>query len=708
MSNPATTSRISLPNLFIASIATLFLEMTLIRWMSTEVRVFAYVQNLALIACFLGFGLGCYHAGSKLRVGLGIGSTLALVTIVGFPSPSWHYFLMLISELLTLSPDSAMWAFMKGSPAALAPRIVLAVAVITVMLLLLIGAMLPLGQYVARAIDEAEKPIPAYSVNLAGSLLGGWLLAGLSFLWTQPQLWFVVCLAFVLLLVPQARRYRVLIVLPLLLIPIRWHRRDYNGLIWSPYQKLELFRTNLTDFNVEVNNTGYMTLSHAYRDVNYAESSYDSPFKFISGRDRVLVVGAGGGNDVAAALRNGVGHVDAVEIDPAILYIGKHFHPDHPYDSKDVSVYINDARNYMRTTQQRYDAVIFGLLDSHTVASGATNIRLDNYVYTQESFREAMHLLKPGGVLVLKFEVRDPWLWMGDRFTSMLTELGGQPPVRYYAAKKANLLSASVFLTSNSPDLWERAATPDLKSFLDSHPPVVSGDSKPISNTSDDWPYVYHRSHNIPRTYLTIMVILLVIALVLFGRKVKVRESGTWHFLFLGAGFLCMETQVVTRSALYFGNTWMVNCFAISVILIVLLFANLVVEKVARIPRDVFFGVLLVSLVLNYLMPWNRLPFGVVTIGLLLYAAYSIPLFCAGVIFSDSFRKCGHPSVALGANLFGATLGGVSQNLSFIFGLKALLLVSAVFYAGAWLFARGATEPSAAVEPVGAMAVAGE
>src|SRR5580658_8216434 len=46
--------------LLVASVLGLFLEMLLIRWVSSEVRIFAYYKNFVLIACFLGFGLGGY------------------------------------------------------------------------------------------------------------------------------------------------------------------------------------------------------------------------------------------------------------------------------------------------------------------------------------------------------------------------------------------------------------------------------------------------------------------------------------------------------------------------------------------------------------------------------------------------------------------------------------------------------------------------
>ena len=47
-------------DLLLVSFLMLFLEMAMIRWLSTEVRVFAYVNNLMLLTCFLGIGIGCY------------------------------------------------------------------------------------------------------------------------------------------------------------------------------------------------------------------------------------------------------------------------------------------------------------------------------------------------------------------------------------------------------------------------------------------------------------------------------------------------------------------------------------------------------------------------------------------------------------------------------------------------------------------------
>ena len=50
------------------------------------------------------------------------------------------------------------------------------------------------------------------------------------------------------------------------------------------------------------------------------------------------------------------------------------------------------------------------------------------------------------------------------------------------------------------------------------------------------------------------------------------------------------------------------------------------------------------------------------------------------IIFTESFQRAKGRSECLGANILGAVAGGLAQNLSFIFGLKALLLIAAVSY----------------------------
>ena len=142
-----------------------------------------------------------------------------------------------------------------------------------------------------------------------------------------------------------------------------------------------------------------------------------------------------------------------------------------------------------------------------------------------------------------------------------------------------------------------------------------------------------------------------------------------------------METQLVSRLSLYFGTTWLVNCIALTAILGVLVLANIYVKHIP-VKNLVFYYIpLCFGLLLTYAIPWYRIPGPGALIGSLLCLSYCIPIFFAGVVFTDSFRQSSERSYAFGANILGAVAGGLAQNLSFIVGLRSLLLLAAFVYA---------------------------
>jgi hypothetical protein len=699
------------------SCATLYVEIVLIRWIGTEVRIFAYFQNLALIACFLGFGLGCYKAERPRSLLWSLAAIGAIAIPVALPFDGWRQFLEAVSSRLALSPDAAIWGF--GRPYVhLSVWLLTAasIAVVAGFLLLLVAAMFPLGQRVGGALDRAPDLVRAYSINLAGSVLGLWIMSLLALFWLPPVFWLGLA-AGLLLVASRPKTAWLAAAAAVFAGAVLIHQVMSSGAIgalealpanatrsfWSPYQKLDVLVCGEDEYGISVNNTGFMTVynaspeflaRHKATEAGWRASSYDAPFRFVEGRDDVLVVGAGAGNDVAAALRNGAKHVDAVEIDPLILALGTELNPARPYTSPRVTATVNDARNFMRTTRQRYDVIVFGLLDSHTQFSDFTNMRVDNYVYTEESFRQAKALLKPDGVLMLKFEVRDPWLWMGQRFYAMLARVFGQAPVTFYAPRVGNMLQASVFLASTDPSFWPRAQKVDVTGLQPpSFPQETAGAPPPAT---DDWPYMYHRARRIPRTYLTVSAILLLLTLLLTRRSVEVRKPYTWQFFFLGGGFLLLETQLVSRLALYFGTTWVVNAVALTLILAVLVAANGFVVRFRPRRLTPWFVPLAAGLLANWLFPWESLPFGATVIGILLACAYAIPVFFAGIIFTESLRRAENKGSALGANIVGSVAGGLAQNVSFIVGMKALLLVAALFYLAAAAVGRASTRPAVA------------
>src|SRR5512146_2215102 len=72
--------------IFWVSVFGLFLEMLLIRWIGTEVRIFAYLQNTILIACFLGLGLGCFTCRKPIKLQQGLLPLVVLLLLMAIPA----------------------------------------------------------------------------------------------------------------------------------------------------------------------------------------------------------------------------------------------------------------------------------------------------------------------------------------------------------------------------------------------------------------------------------------------------------------------------------------------------------------------------------------------------------------------------------------------------------------------------------------------
>jgi SAM-dependent methyltransferase len=654
--------------IFLSSFLILFLEVALIRWLPAQIRLLSYFSNFILLAAFLGIGIGALLGG--IRRSLFVWYPLLQLAVVAVV-----YFFRL--EVRINAPGSIYFTSGTADP-------VTAVETTLLLPVLFVGVatlFTTLAQRMAREMT-ALPPLGAYTINLAGSLAGVAAFALASRVEARPSTWFIVAaLTAVPLLWNQrwtAGSAAAIVCLPIAAGLVADMQRNT---IWSPYYKITL-KTQGPETVVEVNSIWHQSMA----PVASKEYFYQWPYMVFGDTFQdVLILGAGSGTDVASALKHRVARVDAVEIDPAILRLGRQRHPDRPYSDPRVHAVADDARHFLRTTERKYDLVVFALIDSLTLQSAFSGVRLESYMFTEEAFREVRNVLTPDGVLVVYNYFREPWLV--DRLAnSAAAAFGDEPMVHVHPAKD------QLGVIVAGPRLRTLAAYPTPPSEVTAFnqgaplaPPVQHVRDPRILPATDDWPFLYMRQPHVPAHYLSALGVVLVVSMVaVFGVVGGAVRKWSWEFFFLGAGFMLLETKSIIQFALLWGSTWVVASLTIASVLVMALAANWTVAHVeVRRPRVVG-AILLVLLTVNYVVPVGTIAIEDRLLESLVYSVLVFsPIFCAGLLFGSSIKRSADVTVDYGANLLGAMVGGVAEYLSLVMGFRFLLIMVAAFYIAA-------------------------
>ena len=192
---------------------------------------------------------------------------------------------------------------------------------------------------------------------------------------------------------------------------------------WSPYYKIEQSDAPYGGYMARVNEVPHQSTLR-YVDNPLYGSNYAQAAGLPTGD--VLIIGAGGGNDVSAALAHGATHVDAVEIDRKLYELGRADHPDQPYADERVDVHIDDGRAYLERSDKEWDRILLALPDSLTLVTGQASVRLESYLFTEEAIESARDHLAEGGVFSMYNYYREGWLV--DRYAGTLDQAFGRAP----------------------------------------------------------------------------------------------------------------------------------------------------------------------------------------------------------------------------------------------------------------------------------------
>src|SRR5690348_17546368 len=162
--------------LFVASFSILFLELVLIRWVPSYVRMFGYFTNFILMGSLLGAGIGILtHRGARIRL---MSFPVLLLLVVLF---------VLFNQYTFDVPTTDVLFYGAGQAAASRENYWVIPLIFTFLVLVFV----PLGRELGRLL-EALPPLKAYGTDIAGSLAGIACFALLAYLSLPPVVWFAV------------------------------------------------------------------------------------------------------------------------------------------------------------------------------------------------------------------------------------------------------------------------------------------------------------------------------------------------------------------------------------------------------------------------------------------------------------------------------------------------------------------------------------
>jgi spermidine synthase len=701
---------------FLASACGLYLEMVMVRWHSSCMHTFGVFKNVSMLSCFLGLGIGYAIAGRSRAIRFHIILPLIALQCLVFAIISRTRLGRL--SLNPIAEHYIMWqSDWRWWCEGLFGNFVLATT-------FLVNAVMfiPIGHLTGELMRRVSQ-LTGYSLNLAGSIAGVGLFVLLSAFWTPPIVWMGIASAVLVWLyvmtslgghASQPRNYTVheasswenggaagtmvyrpfvvgLASLASMLIALGIMDRAGVQVLYSPYQTIACELGPDSKYpcvaRITVNQASFQRVLNLSLNSQHENASlqriaqyYDLPHQVKPNAHNVLVVGAGSGNDVAAALRASAASVTAVEIDPTILFLGERLHPERPYADPRVHIVNNDARTFLRNSHDRFDMIVYGLLDSHTMHGSMANVRLDSFVYTVEAFREAGAHLSDDGLLAVTFAVMTPQ--QGKKLYTMLEcAFGGHAPRSFEVGYDGGVM----MLAGPAAD-----QLPETLGGLKETTSRFADQRLVAESSTDDWPFFYMPRRTYPLTYaLMILVLLAISGAMIYGMVGLPKRTGELFgpFFFLGAGFMLIETKAITQLGLAWGNNWRVLAFVIVSIMVLAFGANVWVMRRGPAPRAGSFALLVGSLLAGTVLSWAissgwQIPVPKLTLTL----ALTLPLCFSGLIFSSELARGADLSRALASNLFGAMLGGFLEYNAMYFGYSSLTWLGLAIYAAAFVY----------------------
>jgi hypothetical protein len=245
---------------------------------------------------------------------------------------------------------------------------------------------------------------------------------------------------------------------------------------WNPISRIALLNPNSSDPEIVIDadaSTGIpkfdlQRLTEAER-ANLLHEGPGFPYMLRPGA-KTLVIGPGGGWDVARSLAGGTKDVTAVEINPIIArtIMQQRFAglSHRLYFRPEVRLFVEDGRSFVRRSPEKYQVLQATLVDTWASTAAGAFALSENNLYTTDAFRDYLNHLTDDGLMVFTrwgFEPPRESLRLLSLAIQALGEVGEPQPWRHVVVLRDRAQNINAFGALDTVLIFRKPlADPDI------------------------------------------------------------------------------------------------------------------------------------------------------------------------------------------------------------------------------------------------------
>lgn len=436
-------------------------------------------------------------------------------------------------------------------------------------------------------------------------------------------------------------------------------------------------------------------------------------------KERALIIGVGGGQDVLAAQMAGFRRIEAVDINSGSFRAVQALAPfsGNVFQQSGVTSIASDGRNYIRQSGNRYDLIYLSLVKKES-DNGLGLALTENYIFTEEAVREYMKKLNPGGRLAFLLHDESELMKVmaaaenalklegipNDQMKNRIAVIGTYQHLGHVVlGMGGSKITRPLLMVSNQPFTLSSAerlqAEAERIQQIPVHIPYVvdwygllsktiTAQKGSLSANRDDMPFFYNKTREVPLPLVWIAVLTIFITILLVSRT-RYAYGHASYFSGIAIGFIMIETTLVQRLILPLGHPTLSFVLVLGVLLVSggigsLFSARRYAERTKR--YGPLMWVALTALGVNAMITWYNEQMIYLPLGIRLLAAVFllIPLgFFMGMPFPYGLNRTPQRQTAISWAVNGLmTVTGslLSVIVSLTMGFTAAMAIGAALY----------------------------